>query len=192
MAIGAIALVTVVTSGLAHEPANAMAEPVADAAVVLGVDSDTVVELGPETGVDAKFATVDATVAPVAVGLIAPATKRVAALNPRRPGRPARHYGGPSLVCGKWRKARVSWYGPGFYGHGMAGGGKLRRNSMVVAHRSLPFGTRILFRYKGRSVVAVVRDRGPYVSGRKFDLGPGTAKALHFRGVGRVRYRILR
>ncbi len=92
---------------------------------------------------------------------------------------------------GGWRTARVSWYGPGFYGNTMAGGGKLTPSSMVVAHRSLPFGTKIQFQYKGRSCTAVVRDRGPYVGGRVFDLGPGTAKALGFSGVGTVKYKIL-
>lgn len=90
-----------------------------------------------------------------------------------------------------WSTARVSWYGPGFYGNTMAGGGTLTPTSMVVAHRSLPFGTRVEFKYKGKTCVAVVRDRGPYVSGRTFDLGPGTAKTLGFSGVGTVSYRIL-
>lgn len=90
-----------------------------------------------------------------------------------------------------WQSASVSWYGPGFYGNTMAGGGTLTPDSMVVAHRSLPFGTRIQFEYNGRSTTAVVMDRGPYVGGRTFDLGPGTARALGFGGVGTVRYRIL-
>ena len=93
---------------------------------------------------------------------------------------------------GPWKRAKVSWYGPGFYGHTMAGGGQLRRNSMVVAHKSLPFGTKILFSHKGRTIVATVRDRGPFVRGRTFDLGPGTARALRFSGVGVVKYRIVR
>jgi rare lipoprotein A (peptidoglycan hydrolase) len=38
----------------------------------------------------------------------------------------------------------------------------------------------------------VVQDRGPYVSGRTFDLGPGTAKALGFSGVGTVKWRIVK
>lgn len=92
---------------------------------------------------------------------------------------------------GPWRLARASWYGPGFYGRTMAGGGRLRPDSLVVAHRTLRFGTKVLVSYNGRSVVAVVRDRGPYVRGRTFDLGPGTAKRLGFRGVGLIRYRIL-
>lgn len=92
----------------------------------------------------------------------------------------------------KWKSAKCSWYGPGFYGNTMAGGGKLKRNSMVVAHRSLPFGTKVQIKYKGRTVTAVVRDRGPYVGGRVFDLGPGTAKKLKFSGVGTVKYRIVK
>jgi rare lipoprotein A (peptidoglycan hydrolase) len=90
-----------------------------------------------------------------------------------------------------WKSAKVSWYGPGFYGNTMAGGGKLTPSSMVVAHRSLPFGTKIEFSYKGRTCTAVVQDRGPHVAGRVFDLGPGTAGALGFSGVGTVKYRIL-
>jgi rare lipoprotein A len=97
-----------------------------------------------------------------------------------------------STVTGTgWRSARCSWYGPGFYGNTMAGGGKLTKTSMVVAHKSLPFGTKIQFSYKGRTCTAVVQDRGPYVGGREFDLGPGTARALGFSGVGTVQYRIL-
>jgi len=91
-----------------------------------------------------------------------------------------------------WNSARVSWYGPGFYGNTMAGGGTLTTTSMVVAHRTMRFGTKIEFSYKGRTCVAVVRDRGPYVSGRTFDLGPGTAKALGFSGVGTVKWRIVK
>jgi rare lipoprotein A (peptidoglycan hydrolase) len=92
---------------------------------------------------------------------------------------------------GTWKSARVSWYGPGFYGHGMAGGGKLTPTSMVLAHRSLPFGTKVAIKYHGKTVIAVVKDRGPFVSGRVFDLGPGVAKALGFGGVGTIHYRIL-
>ncbi|MHB1340618.1 MAG: septal ring lytic transglycosylase RlpA family protein [Coriobacteriia bacterium] len=91
-----------------------------------------------------------------------------------------------------WKSAKVSWYGPGFYGNTMAGGGQLTPTSMVVAHRSMKFGTKIQFTYKGKSVVAVVKDRGPYVSGRTFDLGPGTAKSLGFSGVGTVSWRVVK
>jgi len=123
-------------------------------------------------------------VAPIPVAKRAPRVVKVASRGGSNSYPAARATGG-------FRTCRVSWYGPGFYGHTMAGGGQLTPTSMVVAHRSLPFGTRVLIKYRGRSVTAVVRDRGPYVSGRTFDLGPGTAKALGFSGVGTISYRIL-
>ena len=105
---------------------------------------------------------------------------------------PAKPAAAPAASAGAgWKTARVSWYGPGFYGNTMAGGGVLQPDSMVVAHRSLAFGTRVEFSYKGRTCVATVQDRGPFTAGRVFDLGPGTAKALGFSGVGTVSYRIL-
>lgn len=92
---------------------------------------------------------------------------------------------------GGWRSAKVSWYGPGFYGHGMAGGGTLDPTSLVVAHKTLPFGTLIEFSYRGRTVVVPVKDRGPFVAGREFDLGPGTARALGMFHTGTLQYRIV-
>jgi hypothetical protein len=55
-----------------------------------------------------------------------------------------------------------------------------------VANRSLPCGTKVRFRYGGRSVTAVVDDRGPFVGGRDWDLNQNTAGALGFGGVGTV------
>lgn len=95
-------------------------------------------------------------------------------------------------MFGPWRSARASWYGPGFYGSGLAGGGVLRRGMRIFAHRSMKFGTKVQFRYRGRSVVAVCKDRGPFIAGRAFDLGPGTATALRFDGVATVRWRVVR
>lgn len=98
----------------------------------------------------------------------------------------------PDINAGPWQTAKVSWYGPGFYGRKMANGQRLQKDSMVVAHKTMKFGTKIQFSYKGKSAIAVVSDRGPYVRGREFDLGPGTAKALGFGGVDYVAYRILK
>jgi rare lipoprotein A len=55
-----------------------------------------------------------------------------------------------------------------------------------VANRSLPCGTKVRFRYGGRTATAVVDDRGPYVGGRDWDLNQNTAAALGFQGVGTV------
>ncbi len=99
--------------------------------------------------------------------------------------------GSAPVAGGGWQVARASWYGPGFYGRRTASGAVLTQGMMNVAHKSLPFGTRIEFEFNGRSCVAVVNDRGPFIAGRVFDLGPGTAAALGFGGVHNVRYRIL-
>lgn len=55
-----------------------------------------------------------------------------------------------------------------------------------VANRTLPCGTRVRFAYHGRSVVATVDDRGPYVGGRDYDLNQNTAGALGMYGVATV------
>jgi hypothetical protein len=91
--------------------------------------------------------------------------------------------------------SNISWYGPGFYGHngacGMVPGG-IQRDTVGVAHRTLPCGTRVAFRYKGVTVVAQVIDRGPYVSGRTWDMTRGLCDLLdHCFTGGGVYYRIL-
>jgi hypothetical protein len=55
-----------------------------------------------------------------------------------------------------------------------------------VANKYLPCGTKVTFRYGGRSVTATVDDRGPYVGGRTWDFNQTTAHALGFGGVGSV------
>jgi rare lipoprotein A (peptidoglycan hydrolase) len=55
-----------------------------------------------------------------------------------------------------------------------------------VANKWLRCGTKVLFRYHGRSVTAMVDDRGPYISGRVWDLNQATAGALGFGGVDYV------
>jgi rare lipoprotein A (peptidoglycan hydrolase) len=118
-------------------------------------------------------------------------TARKARLAVKRARAKARQVARRKAAPTGWRTARASWYGPGFYGHTMAGGGNLRRDSMVLAHKSLPFGTLVEVSVNGTSVVAPVRDRGPYVRGREFDLGPGVRKALGVWGVFTIRYRIV-
>ena len=63
--------------------------------------------------------------------------------------------------------------------------------SMMVAHRTLPFGTLVEFEYNGKRAVASVEDRGPHVEGRMWDLGPGVVRVLGLAGVDEVRYRVV-
>lgn len=102
-----------------------------------------------------------------------------------------------SVVIGTlepWRRAVATSYGirDGYLWRPLACGGRLTPTAMVVAHRSLPCGTQVTFRFRGHVVEAVVRDRGPYVAGRTWDLGPAVAKALRFDGLDWVEWRLVR
>jgi rare lipoprotein A len=83
-----------------------------------------------------------------------------------------------------YRPALASRYD--LYGGALACGGSLGYHSLVVAHKTLPCGTKVRIRYRGRSVTATVRDRGPYVGGREYDLAGAVARLLGFDGVGTV------
>lgn len=91
---------------------------------------------------------------------------------------------------GAWQTGVASHYGRNFTGRA-ANGETIGPYSMIVAHRTLPFGTLIEFEYGGKRAVARVADRGPHVAGRDFDLGPGVVRVLDFEGVHEVRYRII-
>jgi hypothetical protein len=105
---------------------------------------------------------------------------------PAPAGRPAGSVDQPDaprgvVVVPAWKLDRnVSWYGPGFYGKRTACGLAYTRTIVGVAHRTLPCGTKVTFRNpaNGRTVTAAVIDRGPYVSGRQWDLSAGLCAAL--------------
>jgi rare lipoprotein A (peptidoglycan hydrolase) len=55
-----------------------------------------------------------------------------------------------------------------------------------VLKDQIPYGSKVRLTYKGKSVLAEVRDGGPYFPGRQMDITQGAAKALGFTGVGAV------
>jgi rare lipoprotein A len=85
-----------------------------------------------------------------------------------------------------YRFASASWYGPGLYGNRLGCGGTLAPGRLGVAHKSLPCGSRVTLRHRGRSVRVRVIDRGPYAGGREYDLTEATARKLRFRGHGAI------
>jgi rare lipoprotein A len=97
---------------------------------------------------------------------------------------------GQELVFSPMKYAGASWYGPGLWGRQTACGVTLRRNTLGVAHKSLPCGTTVRFVYQGHVLVTQVIDRGPYVKGRAWDLTGAAAEALGLEGVGRVGYAV--
>jgi rare lipoprotein A (peptidoglycan hydrolase) len=82
---------------------------------------------------------------------------------------------------GEARVVTSSWYGDES-GKTRADGKPYDKMAMTVAHKTLPFGTKILL-YNlatGRQVVVTVRDRGPFIKGRELDCSEGVARQLGF------------
>jgi len=91
---------------------------------------------------------------------------------------------GPGRRVTAYRTADASYYGPGLYGGALACGGTLQPGTLGVASLTLPCGARVRLRYRGRSVIVPVVDRGPYVGGREFDLTAATRARLRFPTTG--------
>jgi len=85
-----------------------------------------------------------------------------------------------------YRASAASYYGPGLYGGGTACGKTLTPSTIGVANKTLPCGTRVTFRYHGRSVTAPVIDRGPYAGNREWDLTAALKAKLGFGSTGTV------
>jgi len=81
---------------------------------------------------------------------------------------------------------KASWYGGKFHGRRSASGERFDCNNLTAAHRTLPFGTKLLVRNKrtGHTCVVKVADRGPYSHGRVIDLSMGAAKQLNMISSG--------
>ena len=86
----------------------------------------------------------------------------------------------------------ASWYGVPFHGRRAADGEIFDMNSLVAAHRTLPFGSilRVTNLNNGRDVQVRVIDRGPFVGDRILDLARAAAVALDMIGTGTARVRI--
>lgn len=89
----------------------------------------------------------------------------------------------------------ASWYGPGFHGRLTASGEVYNQYDITAAHRTLPFGTRVLVTnlYTGQQVTVRINDRGPYAGDRVIDLSAGAAEQIGLisSGVGTVQLDIL-
>jgi rare lipoprotein A len=89
----------------------------------------------------------------------------------------------------------ASWYGgngDGFQGKRTASGATFNTYSMMAAHKSLPFGTRVRVTNvsNGKQVIVKILDRGPYIGGRVIDLSKAAAQLLGMMGTGVARVRV--
>jgi rare lipoprotein A len=111
-------------------------------------------------------------------------------------GRPA--WGGQGISLGPVRlrlEGFASWYGPGFHGNPSASGERFNQYALTAAHRTLPFGTKVMVTNldTGQSVVVRINDRGPFHSNRIIDLSTGAARMVGLvqSGVARVRLEVM-
>jgi rare lipoprotein A len=86
----------------------------------------------------------------------------------------------------------ASWYGIPFNGRRAANGEIFDMNTLVAAHRTLPFGSilRVTNMNNGRDVEVRVIDRGPFVGDRILDLARAAAVSLDMIGTGTAPVRI--
>jgi rare lipoprotein A len=89
----------------------------------------------------------------------------------------------------------VSWYGGAFHDRPTASGELFDAGELTMAHRTLPFGTkvRVTNLRNGRSVVVRVNDRGPFVGQRIADLSHAAAEQIGLvrRGVTKARIEVI-
>jgi Lytic transglycolase len=130
----------------------------------------------------------------LAAGAIPAAQAATGGASPSSPPPTATTSDGEGIAFSPLRVAGASWYGPGLYGHKTACGQTLRPNTLGVAHKSLPCGTKVKFVFHGHALVTQVIDRGPYIRGRAWDLTAAASEALEFQdvGVAKLRYAIAR
>jgi rare lipoprotein A len=71
----------------------------------------------------------------------------------------------------------ASWYA---LSSKTASGERMNAGKLTAAHRSLPFGTKVLVTNKrnGKSVVVRINDRGPFIRGRVLDVSKAAAQDI--------------
>jgi rare lipoprotein A len=75
---------------------------------------------------------------------------------------------------------KISYYGAKFAGRPTASGERFDPNAMTMAHKTLPFGSKVKVTNLSnqRSVILRVNDRGPHVAGRVADVSHAAARKL--------------
>ncbi len=97
---------------------------------------------------------------------------------------PVSNSGSSYAVTGK-----ATWYGKEFHRRRTTSGERFNMYGYTAAHRTLPFGTRVLVTNlaNGKSVMVKVNDRGPRSRRWVIDLSYAAAKKIGMRGTGDVR-----
>jgi len=102
----------------------------------------------------------------------------------------------PAPKIGDAETGLASWYGHPYHGRPAANGEIYDMETMVAAHRTLPFNTwvRVTNAANAKAVDVRIIDRGPFVDGRIIDLSHAAARAIDLigPGVAPVRLEVIR
>jgi rare lipoprotein A len=87
---------------------------------------------------------------------------------------------------GQTERGLASWYGHPYHGRRAADGEIYDMETLVAAHRTLPFQTWVRVRNltNGKTVDVRIIDRGPFVDGRILDLSHAAAQRVELIGPG--------
>lgn len=99
------------------------------------------------------------------------------------------------VAVGHTETGMASWYGIPYHGRPAADGEIYNMETLVAAHRILPFNTwlRVTNLQNSKTVDVRVIDRGPFVDGRIIDLSKAAARQIDLLGpgVGLVRLEVI-
>lgn len=99
---------------------------------------------------------------------------------------------GPLDPHGYRAEGQASYYGARHHGKKTASGERFDQHALTAAHRSLPFGSKVLVTNlrNDKSVVVRINDRGPYARKRIIDLSKKAAEQLDMLRAGVVPVRV--
>src|ERR1035441_9623070 len=97
-----------------------------------------------------------------------------------------------SVQPGYAESGKASWYGHPYHGRPAADGEIYDMETMVAAHRTLPFQTwvRVYNLDNNKTVEVRIVDRGPFVDGRIIDLSHAAARVIEMIGPGTANVRM--
>ena len=120
-------------------------------------------------------------------------TSRAPSANPA--GKHANRKPSVPVAVGYSEQGTASWYGIPYHGRPAADGEIYNMETLVAAHRTLPFNTwlRVTNLQNNRSVDVRVIDRGPFVGNRIIDLSKAAARQIELLGpgIGPVRFEVI-
>ena len=90
---------------------------------------------------------------------------------------------------------KASYYAMKFQSRKTASGEKFDNYAMTAAHKSLPFGTKVIVSNinNGKTVMVRINDRGPFVKGRIIDLTRAAFAKIEDlnKGIAEVKIRVV-